>query len=170
MLWKSFQNLFEKKYYKKPTNISHWDVIIVIRKMKIKNFEIWSLTCCLSVSLSSGTSLVLLTVLTAPSAGAKLEMLTVLYWQVWVSRAAIVGHGFIELPESCKSLTQTRVLDQFSDEINCQVLIYVLSELRTFIKPELTVKTVKHPQADPEIASPTWYDNVGNHHINNYQK
>ena len=28
-----------------------------------------------------------------------------------------------------------------SDEINCQVLIYVLSAARTFIKPELGVKS-----------------------------
>ena len=70
--------------------------------------------------------------------------------------AGIEGDEFnIELRESCKTLTQTRVfLGSVSDEINCQVLIYVLSELRTFIKPELAVKTIKHPRTDPEISSP----------------
>ena len=34
-----------------------------------------------------------------------------------------------------------QILLRVSDEINCQVLIYVLSAARTFIKPELGVKS-----------------------------
>ena len=55
------------------------------------------------------------------------------------SRKTSVGKNIQVLSSRFGKLNQILLL--VSDEINCQVLIYVLSAARTFIKPELGVKS-----------------------------